>query len=384
VALIDVVKWDHPGDQLVWKFPSSELSTMTQLIVNESQVAILFKGGARCDIFGPGRHTLSTGNIPILNKLVNLPFGGRSPFSAEVWFVNKTIPLNLKFGTSTPLQLEDPTYQIVVPVRAFGQFGLQITDPGLFVHALIGANTGMDQATLVDYLKGILTSRLKSRIAQAVVRERIGVLEIETMLDEISIALERSFAPDYAEYGLTIRSFRIMSISVPPDDTSVVELKRAKASAARRRIEGTSYAQERQFDVLQTSAGNEGAGGAFASIGTGFGVGQSVTQFSQQAFSSGPVPGAPPAAPPPWAAPPFGAPVALFHVVIEGQPSGPHALEVLRQGVASGHVTPQTPVWRAGMASWTPAGAVADLAALFSPPPFFPPPAGPPPFGGSA
>ncbi len=93
MALIDVVKWDEPGDLLVWKFPNSELSTMTQLIVNASQDAILFKDGTPLDTFGAGRHTLSTNNIPILNKLVNLPFGGKSPFAAEVWFVNKAIPM---------------------------------------------------------------------------------------------------------------------------------------------------------------------------------------------------------------------------------------------------------------------------------------------------
>lgn len=100
MALIDLVKWDNPGTQVCWKFPSNELSTATQLIVNESQTATLFKGGQRCDVFGPGRHSLSADNLPILNKLVNLPFGRKSPFTAdEVWFVNQAIPLNLKFGT---------------------------------------------------------------------------------------------------------------------------------------------------------------------------------------------------------------------------------------------------------------------------------------------
>ena len=95
MALIDVVKWDAAGDELMWKFPNSELSTMTQLIVHESQWAMLYKDGQRLDTFGAGRHTLSTNNLPLLNKLVNLPFGGQSPFKAEVWFVNKAIPLDL-------------------------------------------------------------------------------------------------------------------------------------------------------------------------------------------------------------------------------------------------------------------------------------------------
>ena len=391
MALIDLVKWDNPGNLICWKYPGNELSTATQLIVNESQTAILFKGGQRCDVFGAGRHTLSTGNIPVLNKLVNLPFGGKSPFTAEVWFVNQTIPLNLKFGTPTPLQLEDPVYQIVVPVRAFGQFGLQVEDPGLFVHKLIGANAGMDLATLTEHFKGILVSRLKSRIAQIIVREKIGVLEIETMLDDLSRSLEQAFAPDYAEYGLGMRAFRIMSITVPEDDASVLELKKAKAAAARRRIEGTNYAQERGFDVMQTAAGNEGAGGAFASIGTGLGMGQAMGAMSQQMMGGMVQPGmmqpgmsAPP--PPFGAPPPFAAPAVQFHVMLNGQQQGPYTVDQLRPGVPTGQFTAQTPVWAQGMAGWLPAGQVPQFAGLFGPPPGSPPPfggaGGPPPFGG--
>ncbi len=381
MALIDVVKWENPGEMFVWKFPSSELSTMTQVIVHESQYAILFKNGQRFDVLGPGRHTLSTQNIPLLSKLVNLPFGGKSPFAAEVWFVNRAIPLNLKFGTPTPLQLEDPVYQIVVPVRAFGQFGLQIEDPALFVQKLIGANAAMHEAGLVDHFKGILVSRLKSRIAQVIVREKVGVLEIETMLDELSRSLELAFAPDYAEYGLGMRAFRIMSITVPEDDSSVLELKKAKAAAARRRIEGTNYAQERGFDALQLSAGNEGAGGAFASIGTGLGMGHSMGQMGQQLmgqqFQAGIAPPpVPPASPFAAAPPPFAPPALQFHIHMNGQQMGPYGLDVLRQGVQTGQFTAQSPVWRQGMPGWIPAGQVPDLAFLFAPPP-----GGPPPFG---
>ena len=153
---IDRLKWDNPGTDLVWKYPKEDLTTLTQLIVNESQSALLFKNGQAFDVYRAGRHTLSTANIPLLNKLVNLPFDGKTPFAAEVWFVNHAIPLNLKFGTATPLQLEDPVYQIVVPVRAYGQFGLEITDPGLFVQKLVGVMSSFDQAQVVDYFKGVM------------------------------------------------------------------------------------------------------------------------------------------------------------------------------------------------------------------------------------
>ncbi len=379
---LHVIKWDNPGTDLVWRFPDTELTTMSQLVVNESQSAILFKGGQRCDVFGAGRHSLSTQNIPLLGKLLSLPFSGSSPFAAEIYFVNQAIPLNLKFGTTTPLQLEDPIYQVVVPVRAFGQFGLQIEDPALFVQKIIGANAGIDQSALVEYFKGILISRLRSKIAQAIVRQKIGVLEVETMLDEMSRQLEQEYASDYAEYGLGIRAFRIMSISVPEDDPTVLELKKAKATAARRRIEGTTYSQERQFDVLETSAGNEGAGGAFASIGTGLGMGQAIGAMTQKNIgTAGPALFSTPtgAMPPPFGAPPPMT-LAAFYIHINGQQMGPFTPEILSQGLASGQFNPQTMVWREGMLSWAPASQVAELQGMFAPSP--PPPPSPPnPFG---
>jgi membrane protease subunit (stomatin/prohibitin family) len=100
MALIDRIKFDAPDDNiLVWKFPSDELTLGTQLIVNQSQEALFLKGGQVCDLFGPGTYTLSTANLPLLRALVDLPFGGQTPFAAEVWFVNKTVKRDLRWGT---------------------------------------------------------------------------------------------------------------------------------------------------------------------------------------------------------------------------------------------------------------------------------------------
>jgi membrane protease subunit (stomatin/prohibitin family) len=277
VALIDVVKWDDPGDLFVWKFPETELSTKTQLIVNESQEALLFKGGKRMDTFGAGRHTLSTENIPILNKLINLPFGGQSPFTAEVWFVNKAIPLDIKWGTAAPIQLEDPKYEIVVPVRAFGQFGLQITDSGKFVTKLVGAASSFDRATMTNYFKGILMTQIKDAIAEAMVKRNISILEISTELVEVSALIQGEVTDEFDDYGLELKSFKVMSISVPEDDPSFMMLKDAKANAAKRKIEGFSYQQQRSFDVMETAAGNEGgAAGTMVGAGVGLGMGLGV------------------------------------------------------------------------------------------------------------
>jgi membrane protease subunit (stomatin/prohibitin family) len=384
MALIDVVKWDEPGDLLVWKFPNTELSTATQLIVNESQEALLFKDGQRCDTFGAGRYTLSTKNIPILNKLINLPFGGNSPFAAEVWFVNRTIALDIKWGTRVPIQLEDPQYGVVVPVRAFGQFGIQIDDAGKFVTKLVGATSTFTRDALDGHFQGLLMSRIKVAISQAMVKESIGILEISSELITLGNKVQEALMPEFSEYGVSFKAFTIMSINVPEDDESFMMLKTAKSDAARRKIEGISYQQERSFDVMEAAAGNEGgmAGnlmGAGMGLGLGMGIGGQASQLAGQMGTGGGPPPAPGGAANPFAA---AAPeTPKFHIHLNGKQMGPYGMDVLKQGVDSGQFSRETMVWREGMPQWIQAGSVPELAGLFGPPPF---PGGgsggPPPF----
>ena len=126
MALFEVVKYDGEPGVFAWKYPNEELGTWTQLIVNESQEAVLFKEGRALDTFQSGRHKLETANIPFLRSIINIPFGGRSPFTAEVWFINKVDTLDIKWGTPSPIQLQDPKYSVFVPIRARGQFGICI------------------------------------------------------------------------------------------------------------------------------------------------------------------------------------------------------------------------------------------------------------------
>lgn len=387
MALIDVVKWDEPGDLLVWKFPNAELSTATQLIVNESQEALLFKDGQRCDTFRAGRYTLSTKNIPILNKLINLPFGGDSPFAAEIWFVNRAIALDIKWGTRVPIQLEDPQYGVVVPVRAFGQFGIQIDDAGKFVTKLVGATSSFTRASLDSHFQGLLMSRLKTAIAKAMVKESIGILEISTELITLAEKVQEALLPQFSEYGVSFKAFTIMSINVPEDDESYVMLKQAKSAAARRKIEGISYQQERSFDVMETAAGNEGGMvgnlmGAGMGLGLGMGIGNQAGQLAGQMGTSGGPPPAPASGSGGAAANPFATPPATvnFHIHMNGQQMGPYGMDVLKQGVGSGQFTRETMVWREGMPQWIQAGSVPELASLFGPPPLPGGGGGPPPF----
>ncbi|MDR1978053.1 MAG: SPFH domain-containing protein [Synergistaceae bacterium] len=272
MAIIDVVKYDGSPDVFAWKFPHTELGTWTQLIVNESQEAVLYKGGQALDWFGPGRHTLETANIPILNKLVNLPFGGFSPFTAEVWYVNKVNSLDVKWGTSTPIQLQDPKYNVFIPLRAFGQFGIKISDSKIFLQKLVGTLSYFTSADIIKYFRGVYLTKAKDDISGYLIKKKISVLEINAYISEISDSLRESISPAFAEFGIDLVNFYVNDISVPENDTAVIKLKDALAKKAEMEIIGYSYTQERSFDTLEGAVTNPN-GGQTGLMGTGIGLG---------------------------------------------------------------------------------------------------------------
>jgi membrane protease subunit (stomatin/prohibitin family) len=276
MSIIDRVKWDGSANELAWKYPSQSLSTLTQLIVNESQEAFVVKDGVYDGPFGAGRHTLENNNLPLLGKLIALPFGGQSPFSAEVWFVNRAIKLDVRWGTTDPIQLQDPKFGIMVPVRAFGQYGIQVVDSKQFLMKLVGTLPGFGAATLADYFRGLFTTRIKSAIAGAVVNSGLSVLDVSTRLDDLSATLQEALAADVAQYGVALTQFTIESINVPENDVAVQKLKAALARRAEMNIVGFDYQQERSFDVLQAAARNEGSAGAVLGTGMGAGMGMAL------------------------------------------------------------------------------------------------------------
>lgn len=282
MAVIDVVKWNSPKGVYAVKHPSEELSTWTQLIVSETQEAVLLKEGRMLGPFGPGKHTLDTKNIPVLSKFFKIPMGGKSPFTAEVWFVNRASQLDIKWGTANPIQLKDPVYNLMIPLRVFGQFGIAIEHTKKFLKTLVGTLPNFTEPDLQSYFKGIVLSKVKDHLAKQLVNEGVSLLEISSHLVSLSSQLEVSFLEEFGEFGIKIKKFRIISIDADPNDPAVSKLKEALAEKARLDIMGMSYQQERSFDVMQDAAGNEGtAGGAMgAGIGMGMGMGMGVPMGS--------------------------------------------------------------------------------------------------------
>ncbi len=292
MALLPVIKYDGPprmagGEEawLVWKYPSESVPLGSRLVVVPGQEVVFINEGRLGDRFGPGSYTLDTRNIPLLRKLVNLPFGGDSPFAAEVYFVNKIAKLDLKWGTADPIRLKDPMYDIIVPLRAYGQFGLKIEDAGVFLFQLVGA-LHPDEITLSDrvtaYFRGGIISKVKDTIAALIVRNQVSVLELAARLEEISDECRERVQGEFNRFGLTVLNFFVESINYAEDDPSVIALRDALARKAGKLIDAQAdkgeidtlgderYKMKRSFDTMQKAVESKGGpGGALMDLGIG-------------------------------------------------------------------------------------------------------------------
>lgn len=362
MAIIDVVKWESNTKELVHKFPSENLRLGTQLVVHAGQTAFFVKGGQVLDEFESGTYTIKTSNIPLLGKIVNLAFGGDTPFQAEVWFVNKLAILDTKWGTPTPIQIEDPKYGVIVPVRSFGQYGLRVKEPRTFIEQIVGNMATFSVDKIDSYFKGVMISRYASLVAKKLTKDKVSVLEISSYLTEISEFITTSLQPDFEKYGLILENFHVMSINVPEDDSSYVKLKEAKDLAARVKIAGRDiYQMERSFDVLDKAAANEGGNGMVAmgaGLGVGFGVGGQMSQLVGQNINTN-------MAPPPLPQ------TTNYFVVFNGQQYGPYGMSVIQTYINNGQIHRDTLVWKQGMPSWVQISTLPEFSNLFGavPPP---------------
>ena len=287
MAIIDVVKFDglKNRDWVIYKHPTDSLVFGTQLIVGEGQAAIFVNGGKVCDTFPAGTYTLDTKNLPVLQGIVNLPFGRKTPFPAEIYFVNLTAKLDMQWGTSTPIQVIDPKYYVKLRIRAFGQFGLKIEDYKLFFTEIIGAMQMADAVRydkVMSYYKGIIVTKIKSVIANVMINQKISALEISAKLEELSSSVNEALRSDIQSFGFRLVNFFIHSINFPDEDFA--EINKILGNKAAFEIMGDNrYVTQRSFDVYETAAGNTGGvAGAFAAGGVGFGAGTAIASSMQQ------------------------------------------------------------------------------------------------------
>ena len=291
MAVIDVVRFDglKNRDWLIFKYPSEELVLGAQLIVQEGQAAVFVSSGRVADVFNAGTYTLSTKNLPILKGLVNLPFGHRTPFSAEVYFINTTLRMEINWGTINPIQLIDPKYYVKLRIRAFGQMGLRTRDVTTLFRELIG---GMQKNDIVkfdkirDYYKGILVIKAKSAISYAIITNKISALEISAKLEELSEKVKGEITPEFEKYGLSVSNFYIQSINFPDEDFEKIN-KILEDKAAFEIMGDGRYTTKRSFDVYEGAANNQnGVAGAFAAGGIGLGAAMGIGTAMNQTIGN--------------------------------------------------------------------------------------------------
>ena len=370
MALIDIIKWDGNDQEFVWKYPSENLRRGSQLVVKPGQVAFFVSRGKICDEVREGTLTLETNNLPMLTSLLSLPFGGNTPFQAEVWFVNLISKLDNKWGTIRPIQLEDPKYGLVVPVRAFGQYGFKISNAHKFFEVLTGTAKVFTAAKIVEYFTGLLVHTVNVVLGKAFIEEKLSILDASTHLDILAQKCKQFIQAEMDRFGIELVNFFFYSINIPEDDPSYQKLKDLKERMAELNMLGRDiYQYERSIDVLKTAAGNPGGGlGSMMQAGMGIAVGANIgQQMSQQQFGGLmtrlPDGGVPPPVPV----------SVLYHVAVNGQAAGPYDESVLRDMIRKGQFTPTTMVWKTGMQNWMPASSVPEVAALFTAPPPVPP-----------
>ncbi len=283
MAISDRIKYDGPpqdyvGEErqwLIYKFPGEDFVVGAQLIVNASQEAIFYYTGQVLDSFGPGRHTLKKGNLPLLQAFVNIPFGFRTPFTSEVYFVNKISKLDMKWGTSAPFHVQDPKFEILIALRAFGQFGIKVKDSKKFLIEIIGALGGsnlVDHRVVSKYFRGLLTTKIKDTIASSVINNKLSIFDITASIDLISEVCKKRVVDEFDRFGIEVVNFFIESINVPNTDIQKLrDILERKAEFTQ--IGDERYVLMRQLDVLEKLASNPGEGGSGMGIGAGLGAG---------------------------------------------------------------------------------------------------------------
>jgi len=281
MAIVDRIKHDAPTDDLlVWKFPSEELSLGSQLIVNQSQDAVFVKGGQALDVFGPGTHTLASGNLPFLNKIINFPFGGNTPFTAEIWYVNKTAKRDLKWGTKGPIQIIDPTYQFPVSVRAFGRWGVRVSNSQSFVNQLVGTLKTTDAQRIEEFFIGEIIQRLSDTLAKYFIQENISLFQVSAKLNDLSVFTQNAISPEFDRFGIDVVNFNVERISIPDEEQKKFQEilgKRMEIDQISKANVGQAYTTMRTFDTLDNVAKNNGgAAGNLLAAGMGLGMGVSA------------------------------------------------------------------------------------------------------------
>lgn len=229
---VSVIQYEGDNSVFVWKHPIEDFNMGSQLIVHESQEAVFFMNGQALDLFGPGRHTLETENMPVLKQIYKVPTGEQTPFHAEVYFINKTVQMGLKWGTDTRVRFVDPASGIPLDIGAAGEMNMQVCDTRKLLTKLVGNTQRLayDEAGLKNYFRAPLMTEIKSYLASTIKQQQLDIMAIDEQLGVLSDALKARIAPKLEEYGITIPQFYVSYISLPQDE-NFAKLQKMRADS---------------------------------------------------------------------------------------------------------------------------------------------------------
>lgn len=265
VIFLEVIEWfDETGKELVHRIPeegSGEIKFGAQLTVRESQAAVLFYKGKAGDAFGPGRHTLKTGNIPVLNKIMAIPWALTSPLRAEVYLVNMKVFPNLKWGTRDPVAFKDSELGLV-RLRAHGVFNIQVVQPVLFINTLVGTMGKFTTEEIEEYLKRVIVSRLNDYLGENL----DSLLSLPGKYDDISEGLQKKLKEDFSHFGLGLTHLYVTSVTPPPEVQKAIDDK-SRLSVIQ---DLDRLVKMKAAMAMEKAAGSEGGAGSGLGMGLGF------------------------------------------------------------------------------------------------------------------
>lgn len=357
---IDIIEWtDSSSDTMVYRFDryGNEIKYGAKLTVRESQVAVFIHEGKLADVFEPGMYELQTNNVPILSTLQGWAHGFESPFKAEVYFVNTKRFVDLKWGTKNPIMLRDPEFG-PVRLRTFGSYCIRVTDAPTFLKEIVGTDGHFTTDEVTDQLRNLIVSRSSDLLGES----KIPALDMAGNYDELGVFITERIHGDFTAYGLDVTKVLVENISLPPAVEEALDKRTSMGVIGNL----NAYTQYQAATSMEEAAKNPG-GEASAGIGMGMGfamanqMGNSIMSPQQ---GQAPAQGSPPPIP--------GG--ATYYTAVNGKQTGPFDMAALKQQAQGGMLTKDTLVWAQGMAEWSKAGEVPDIASIFGamPPPLPP------------